>query len=329
MESENQKIAPTPKSCTKNTINFSVIVPVLNEAENIKIFYNEFLKYCPDENFELIFVDDGSTDETLSIIKSLADNDERIKYISLSRNFGKESAMAAGMKASKGKYVINSDVDLQDPLHLLKDMYEAVTEKGYDSAGAIRAGRKGEPVIKAFCASIFYKLLNLFSSTKIRENVRDFRLMNRTMTNAFLQLSERNRFSKGIFDWIGFKTKYFEYEYINRNSGNAKQSFIKLLTLALDGMLSFSVSFLHFISMLGLIFFVISILVIIYVIYKTIKFGVTASGWASLVCIIFFCSGIQLLCTGIIGEYIARIYTETKQRPVFIVRETNINDFAD
>ena len=312
-----------------NTIDLSIIVPVLNESNNIKIFYNELIKYCPDINYEIIFVDDGSTDNTLDIIKALAESYTNVKYISLSRNFGKEAAMVAGMKASKGNFVINSDVDLQDPLFLLKDMYNAVTKEGYDSAGAIRIGRKGEPFFKAVCAKMFYKLLNLISNTKIRNNVRDFRLMNRRMTNAVLQLSERNRFSKGIFDWVGFKTKYFEYEYIKRADGEAKQSLFKLTTLALDAMISLSSSFLHFITLIGIIFFVIAILIFLFGVYKAITTGISSCSLPLILCIIFFCSGIQILCSGIIGEYIARIYTETKQRPIFIIRETNINDISN
>ena len=312
-----------------NTIDLSIIVPVLNESNNIKIFYNELIKYCSDINYEIIFVDDGSTDDTLDIIKALAASYNNVKYISLSRNFGKEAAMVAGMQASKGNFVINSDVDLQDPLFLLKDMYNAVTKEGYDSAGAIRIGRKGEPFFKALCAKTFYKLLNLISNTKIKNNVRDFRLMNRKMTNAVLQLSERNRFSKGIFDWVGFKTKYFEYEYIKRADGEAKQSLFKLTTLALDAMISLSSSFLHFITLIGIIFFIIAILIFLFGVYKAITTGISSCSLPLILCIIFFCSGVQILCSGIIGEYIARIYTETKQRPIFIIRETNINDISN
>jgi glycosyltransferase involved in cell wall biosynthesis len=274
--------------------------------------------------FELIFVDDGSNDKTLDILRNYAKNDSRIKYISLSRNFGKESALYAGLEYSKGDYVVVMDADLQDPPELLLDMYKTIINEDYDCVATRRKDRKGEPLIRSFFAKCFYKLINKITKADIVDGARDFRLMNRTMVNAILEMKEYNRFSKGIFGWVGFKTKWLSYENVERVAGESKWSFWKLFMYSIEGIVAFSTVPLLISSFVGLIFFLISIIMICFIVIRTLIFSDPVAGWPSLVCVIFFIGGIQLFCTGILGQYLAKAYIETKNRPIYIVRESNI-----
>lgn len=309
-------------------MDISFVVPCFNEEETVSLFYDELINEClaMDIEYEIIFVDDGSKDNTITMIKKLAEKDERVKFISFSRNFGKEAAMIAGMEKSCGNFVVNVDVDMQDPLYLIKDMYKCVTEEGFDCAGTRRVTRKGEAPFRSFLSHCFYKLMRLMSNIEIVDGARDYRMMSRKMVNAILSLPERNRFSKGIFNWVGFKTKYFEFENIKRTAGTTKWSLLELFMYSLDGIMAFSIMPLYAVSLLGIIFFLVSMFMIVYVIIKTLIYGDFAAGWPSLVCIIFFVSGIQLFCTGVLGQYMAKTYVETKRRPFYIVRETNLND---
>lgn len=303
----------------------SIIVPCYNEEEVLEIFYKEIKKVektFTTATFEIIFVNDGSSDKTLEIIRKLSQNEE-VRYISFSRNFGKEAAMLAGFKASKGDYTAIMDADLQDPPELLKEMYEILETKEYDSVATRRVTRKGEPVIRSFFARMYYKLINKISKTEIVDGARDFRLMNRQMLNAVLELTEYNRFSKGIFSWVGFKTKWLEYENIERAAGTTKWSFFKLFTYSLDSIAAFSTVPLSIASAFGILFCLISIIIIILIIIRTLIFGDPTSGWPSMVCIIFFIGGVQLLCMGIIGQYISKTYLEVKKRPNYIIEETD------
>ncbi len=306
----------------------SVIVPCFNEEESLPFFYEEMNKVSKEMNtvsFEFIFIDDGSKDKTLSILKEYASKDERIKYISFSRNFGKEAAIYAGLKNSCGEYVVIMDADLQDPPSLLPYMYRAVNEEGYDSAATRRVTRKGEPPVRSFFARLFYKIMNHISDANIMDGARDYRLMNRKMVDAILSMCEYNRFSKGIFGWIGFDTKWIEYENVERVAGETKWSFWKLFKYSLEGITAFSVEPLQIASVFGVLFSFIALIMIIVIIVRTLVFGDPTSGWPSLVCIIMLIGGIQLLCIGILGQYLAKTYLETKNRPIYISKETNIN----
>ncbi len=272
-------------------------------------------------SFELLFIDNGSKDSTLSGIKDLAANHEEIKYISFSRNFGKEAAMYAGLQHAQGDYVVFMDADLQDPPSLLPDMYKAVAEDGYDSAATRRVTRAGEPPIRSFFARLFYRLMNKISHTELVDGARDYRLMNRKFVNALLELSEYNRFSKGLFGWVGFRTKWFDYENVERVTGETKWSFWKLLLYAVDGIVAFSTVPLIASTVLGLLSCLLSFAGILFVIVRKLLVGDPIQGWASTVCIILLMGGIQLLCTGILGQYLAKTYLETKKRPVYIIDE--------
>jgi glycosyltransferase involved in cell wall biosynthesis len=273
----------------------------------------------------LIFVDDGSNDKTLEILKAYSADDNRIKYISLSRNFGKEAALYAGLEYSTGDYVAVMDADLQDPPELLIEMYNSIIGEGYDCIATRRRDRKGEPPIRSFFAKCFYKLINKISKADIVDGARDFRLMNRTMVKAILEIKECNRFSKGIFGWVGFKTKWISYENVERAAGESKWSFWKLFRYSIEGIVAFSTVPLLISSFVGFIFFIISIIMIFFIIVRTLIFSDPVAGWPSLVCIIFLVSGIQLFCTGILGQYLAKAYIETKNRPIYIIRESNID----
>ena len=297
----------------------SIIVPCYNEEQALPFFYQE-LKAL---NFELIFVNDGSKDKTLEVLKEYHQKDKRVKYISFSRNFGKEAAMYAGLEHSKGDYVTIMDADLQDPPSLLKEMYHLTEKEGYDCVGTRRVTRKGEPPIRSFCARMFYKLINRLSKVEMVDGARDYRFMNRKMVNAILELKEYNRYSKGLFSFVGFKTKWLEYENINRVAGETKWSFWKLFIYALDGITAFSTVPLVLSAVLGLVFCLISFIMIIAIIIKTLVYGDPVSGWPSLVCIIFLCSGVQLFCMGIIGQYLSKTYLETKKRPIYIIGESS------
>ena len=306
----------------------SVIVPCFNEEESLPFFYEEMNKVSKEIDkidFEFLFVNDGSKDKTLSILKEYASKDERVKYISFSRNFGKEAAIYAGLKNSCGEYVVIMDADLQDPPSLLPEMYKAVNEEGYDSAATRRVTRKGEPPVRSFFARLFYKIMNHISDANIMDGARDYRLMNRKMVDAILSMCEYNRFSKGIFGWIGFDTKWIEYENVERVAGETKWSFWKLFKYSLEGITAFSVEPLQIASVFGVLFSFIALIMIIVIIVRTLVFGDPTSGWPSLVCIIMLIGGIQLLCIGILGQYLAKTYLETKNRPIYISKETNIN----
>lgn len=302
----------------------SVIVPCYNEEKALPYFYKEISKIASEMDkveFEFIFIDDGSKDSTLNLLRNLKKCDERCRYISFSRNFGKEAAIYAGMENAKGDYVAMMDADLQDPPKLLKEMYDAIKNEGYDCAATRRVDRKGEPVIRSFFARKFYKMINRISKTDIVDGARDFRLMTRQMVDAILKMTEYNRFSKGIFGWVGYSTKWIAYENIDRVAGETKWSFWKLLIYALEGIIGFSTVPLSIAAIIGIIFFIVALIMIGFIIVRTLIWGDSTSGWPSLVCIIFFASGIQLFCTGILGQYLAKTYLETKKRPIYLVKE--------
>lgn len=304
----------------------SIIVPCYNEEQALPFFSQEIdkvSKELKELNFELIFVNDGSKDKTLEVLKEYHQKDKRVRYISFSRNFGKEAAMYAGLEHSKGDYVTIMDADLQDPPSLLKEMYHLVSEEGYDCVGTRRVTRKGEPPIRSFCARMFYKLINRLSKVEMVDGARDYRFMSRKMVNAILELKEYNRYSKGLFSFVGFKTKWLEYENINRVAGETKWSFWKLFIYALDGIIAFSTVPLVLSAVFGLVFCLISFIMIIAIVVKTLVYGDPVSGWPSLVCIIFLCSGVQLFCMGIIGQYLSKTYLETKRRPIYIIGESS------
>ncbi|CDA23438.1 glycosyltransferase group 2 family protein [Mycoplasma sp. CAG:611] len=303
----------------------SIVVPAYNEEESIPYFYEEINKEFKElkQELELIFVDDGSKDKTLDVIKGLT-KDKRVKYVSFSRNFGKEAAMWAGLNASTGDYVTIMDSDLQDPPSLLKEMIRLIKEEGYDIVGTRRVTRKGEPVIRSFFARMFYKIINKMSKVEMVDGARDFRLMTRQVVNSVLSLKEYNRYSKGLFSFVGFKTKWLEYENIQRVAGETKWSFWKLLLYAIDGIVAFTTIPLTIAIAIGFIFCLIAFIMIIVVIVKTLAFGDPTTGWPSLACIIFMVSGIQLLCIGVIGEYLSKMYLEVKNRPIYIVKESNM-----
>lgn len=302
----------------------SIIVPCYNEEESIPYFYKEINKISKKMdylNFEVIFIDDGSNDKTINIIKKLNKKDKSVHYISFSRNFGKESAMYAGLIKSTGDYVTIMDADLQDPPYLLEEMYKIITEENYDCVGTRRVNRVGEPVIRSFFARMFYKIINKLSKIEMVDGARDYRMLTRKMVNAIINMKEYNRYSKGLFSFVGFKTKWLEYENVNRVAGETKWSFWKLFIYAIEGITAFSTVPLVISAIVGITFCLISFVMIIIIIIKTLIYGDPVNGWPSLVCIIFMISGIQLFCMGIIGEYLAKTYLETKNRPIYIVRE--------
>lgn len=307
----------------------TVIVPCYNEEEALRYYYQEMARVMTLMNtydFELLFINDGSRDQTLDIIKELANNDKRIKYISFSRNFGKEAAMYAGFENSTGDYVCLMDADLQDPPKLLPEMVKAIEEEGYDSAATRRVTRKGEPPIRSFFARMFYKIMNKISDTELMDGARDYRLMTRQFVNSLLDMKEYNRFSKGLFGWVGYKTKWIEFENVERVAGETKWSFWKLLVYAVDGAVAFSTAPLAIASVLGMLMLLVSLVFIIFIIIRTLIFGDPVSGWPSLVCIITLIGGIQIFCVGILGEYLSKVYLETKRRPIYIVKDTNIDN---
>ena len=301
-----------------------MVVPCYNEQEAIPYFYKEIcetFKKINDVNFEIIFIDDGSKDHTLEIIKEIFNRDNRFKYISFSRNFGKEAALYAGLEEAKGDYIGVMDVDLQDPPSLIGEMYKILKSQKYDCVATRRVNRKNEPPIRSFFAKLFYKIINKISNTEIIDGARDFRIMSRSMVEAILSVKEYNRFSKGIFSWVGFKTKWLEYENKNRVAGDTKWSFWKLFLYSLDGIVAFSTVPLAMSSVIGLIFCLLSFIFIIFIIVRTLIFGDPVSGWPSTICIIFLVGGLQLFCTGILGQYLSKVYLEIKKRPIYIVKE--------
>lgn len=306
----------------------SIVVPCYKEEEALPLFYSEVRKVLDtiDIDYEIIFVDDGSTDQTLNVMYGLRETDSKVHYISFSRNFGKESAMYAGLANAKGDYVAIMDADLQDPPTLLPKMLEILERGEYDSVATRRVSRRGEPMIRSFFARTFYKIINRISDADIVDGARDFRLMKRKMIDAVVAMTEYNRFSKGIFGWIGFKTYWMPFENVERVAGETKWSFWKLTRYAVDGIFNFSQIPLKISSWTGLFMTFVSLLWLIYIIVKRALFGNPVAGWASTACIIIFVGGIQLFCMGIMGQYIARIYMETKNRPHFIVADTDIEE---
>lgn len=303
----------------------TVIVPCLNEQESVPLFYNELIKlnnYFEENSLELelLFIDDGSKDNTIDAVRALHDSDSRVHLVSFSRNFGKEAAMYAGLQHSHGDYVVFMDADLQDPPSLLPEMFDGINE-GYDSVATRRVSRKGEPPIRSYFARSFYRLMHRISKTEMMDGARDYRLMTRQMVDAILEMGEYNRFTKGIFGWVGFKTKWLEYENVERVAGETKWSFWKLFIYSIEGIVAFSTAQLTFISLLGIIFCFLAFAMIIFTIVRKLIFGDPVSGWPSLVCIILFLSGIQFLCTGILGQYLAKTYMEVKRRPIYIKNE--------
>ena len=307
----------------------SVVVSCYNEEKALPLFYEEMerVRIQDFENiaeFEYIFVNDGSKDKTLEIMKSLRAKDAKVRYVSFSRNFGKEAAMLAGLEAATGDYVTLMDADLQDPPTLLKQMYDAIINEGYDAVGTRRVTRKGEPPIRSFFARMFYKIINKMSDIEMVDGARDYRLMKRQVVDAIISLKEYNRYSKGLFSFVGFDTKWLEYENVERVAGETHWSFWKLFKYALEGITAFSTVPLVMSSIIGIIFFFISIIAIIYIIINTLMYGNPTSGWPSMICIIFMVTGIQLFCIGIIGQYLSKVYLEVKNRPIYIVKDTNI-----
>ncbi len=307
-------------------MTITVIVPCFNEQETLKLFNQEICHVSEEMHevdFELIYVDDGSVDDTLKIVKTIAEKDTRVKYLSFSRNFGKEAAIYAGLSHASGDLVAIMDADLQDPPSLLPEMYRGIIEEGYDSVATRRVNRKGEPAIRSFFARMFYRIMNRISKTDIVDGARDFRLMNRSYVNALLQMGEYNRFSKGMFGWVGFRTKWVEYQNIERVAGETKWSFWKLLMYSVEGIVNFSTAPLAIASFTGVAMCVLAVLSIVFIVIRQLMFGGSAFGWPSLACIIIFIGGIQLLCIGILGSYLSRTYLEVKHRPIYICKETN------
>lgn len=309
----------------------SIVVPCYNEEAALARFYAETSAVCAglDGLVEFIFVDDGSRDGTLAEIKALAARDSRVRWLALSRNFGKEAALFAGLEHARGDYVAVMDADLQDPPALLPQLLDIVRGGEYDCAAVRRVDRKGEPPIRSWFARQFYKVINKMSKTEIVDGARDYRLMSRQMADAVLRVTEYNRFSKGIFSWVGFRTKWVETENVERAAGESKWSFFKLLLYALDGIIAFSTAPLAIASVLGLVFCVVAFFAIIFVIVRQLLWGGSAFGWPSLVCIILFLAGIQLFCIGIVGQYLAKTYLEVKGRPIYLLRESGGGDEAD
>lgn len=304
----------------------SIVVPCFNEEDSIPYFYEEIKKVTKDMNvdLELIFVDDGNKDKTLEVIKDKA-NDKDVKYISFSRNFGKEAAMYAGLEASTGDYTTAMDVDLQDPPSLLPKMIRLIEKEGYDCVATKSTSRNGYSFLRKTFTKWFYDIIGKLSKTEMVPGARDYRLMTRKMVNAIVEMKEYNRYSKGLFSFVGFKTKWIEFENQERVAGTTKWNFWKLFSYALDGIVGFSTAPLTMAAIMGVLFCLIAFIIIIVIIVKTLIFGDPTSGWPSLACIIFMVSGIQLLCLGVIGQYLAKVYLEVKNRPIYIVRESNVN----
>ncbi len=308
----------------------SAVVPCYNEQEALPAFAAEFSRIVvlmkeqhPDLDFELVLVDDGSSDGTADVIKRLASEsgDFEVSWISFSRNFGKEAALYAGLQRARGDFVATMDADMQDPPSLLPEMYDMLLSDDVDNIATRRSTRKGEPPVRSFFARLFYRIINKISNTEIMDGARDYRLMKRVMVDAILSVAERNRFSKGIFGWVGFKTKWISYENEDRVAGETKWSFFQLLLYSIDGIVAFSTVPLSIASVLGVLFCLIAVAAIIFIVVRFLLFGDPVGGWPSLACIIIFIGGLQLLCIGVIGQYLSKTYLETKNRPLYIVRE--------
>ncbi len=307
----------------------SVVVPCYNEQEVLPLFYDEMNKIMEqmktehgDIEFELLFINDGSKDNTLNMLRDLAVKDKRVRYISFSRNFGKEAGMYAGLENSKGDYVVVMDADLQHPPAFISDMYNYVLKDGYDCATTRRVSRKGESKIRSWFAMKFYKVMNKISQTEIVDGAQDFRFMTRQMVDAILSMKEYNRFSKGIFSWVGFNVKYIEYENVERAAGTTAWSFWSLFAYSLEGIFAFSTAPLALASLLGVLSCLIAFIWIIAIIIKTLAFGESVQGFPTIMCAVFFVGGLQLFCTGILGQYLSKTYLESKRRPIYLVSET-------
>lgn len=303
----------------------SVIVPCYNEQEVIEDFYAEFVKVIPfftEKNIEteLLFIDDGSKDNTVAEVKKLKEQDDRVRMISFSRNFGKEAAIYAGLEKSRGDYVVVMDADLQDPPALLPEMFAGI-EEGYESVATRRTNRKGEPIIRSFFAKCFYKIMRKMSKADIVDGARDYRLMTRKFVDAVLKISEYNRFTKGIFGWVGFETKWLTFENIERQKGKTKWSFWKLLIYSIEGIVGFSTAPLAFASVLGIVFCMLAFVFLLFIFGRALFFGDPVAGWPSTICIILLVSGVQMFCMGIMGQYLAKTYLEVKHRPIYVVDE--------
>ncbi|MCQ2548843.1 MAG: glycosyltransferase family 2 protein [Lachnospiraceae bacterium] len=303
----------------------SVIVPCYNEEENVAYFYQELMKnasFFQEKNLELeiLYVDDGSKDKTVEEVCALHEKDERVHLISFSRNFGKEAGIYAGFQKSKGDYVVMMDADLQDPPSLLPEMFSYL-EEGYDSVATRRVTRKGEPPIRSFFARMFYKLMNKISKTEIVDGARDYRLMKRPVVDAILSMTEYNRFTKGIFGWVGFETKWIEFENVERLHGETKWNFWKLFLYSIEGITAFSTAPLAFAALMGVVFCFLAFILIIVIIVKTLVWGDPVGGWPSMICILSLVSGVQLFCLGIVGQYLSKTYMEVKKRPIYLVKE--------
>jgi len=303
----------------------SIIVPCYNEEENVPCFYSEIQNYTRffaqnDVNIELIFVDDGSDDSTCSEVKWLHEKDPSVHLVSFSRNFGKEAGIYAGLKRARGDYVVLMDADLQDPPALLPEMYMAIKD-GYDSVATRRTTRKGEPVIRSFFARLFYKIINKISKTEIVDGARDYRMMTRQYVDSILEMTEYNRFTKGMFGWVGYKTKWLEFENVERIHGETKWNFWKLFLYSLEGITAYSTVPLAMASVLGILCCIAAFIAILILIVKNIFLHDSVAGWPSLVCIILMIGGVQLLCIGILGQYLAKTYLEVKDRPIYLVKE--------
>ncbi|GAB1354482.1 glycosyltransferase family 2 protein [Erysipelotrichia bacterium] len=305
----------------------SIIVPCYNEQEVLELFYHEI---CEESDklsksgvsIELLFIDDGSRDETLRIARELSQKDKRVRFISFSRNFGKEAAIFAGLEHCKGDYIAIMDADLQDPPSLLAEMYRAVTTEGFDAAATRRVNRTGEPPIRSFFARQYYKIIRMISKTEFVDGARDFRLFTRQVADAILKLPEYNRFTKGINEWVGFKTRWIEYENVQRAAGNTKWSFWGLFLYSLEGITAFSTVPLAFSALMGICFCFVALFFVCFIIFRTLMYGDPVSGWPSLAVIILFVNGVQMFCLGILGQYLAKTYLETKRRPQYLIRET-------
>lgn len=303
----------------------SVVVPCYNEEENVSYFYEELMKQEAalkerDIRLELIYVDDGSVDRTAEEVRKLNSTDKRVHLVSFSRNFGKEAGIYAGLKKAAGDYAVLMDADLQDPPAILPEMYSYI-EQGYDSVATRRVDRKGEPPIRSFFARRFYGLMRKISKTEIVDGARDYRLMTRQVTDAILAMKEYNRFSKGIFGWVGYRTKWIEYENVKRVAGETKWSFWKLFLYSLDGIMAFSTVPLSIASVFGILFCFVAFVVMIFIFIRALIYGDPVAGWPSMMCIISLIGGVQLLCLGIMGQYISKMYMEVKDRPKYLVRE--------
>ena len=301
----------------------TIIVPCYNEEEAIPLFYEatkEAVKDVPLE-FEFLFVNDGSKDKSLEVMRELAEKDANVHYVSFSRNFGKEAAMYAGMKESDGDYVVIMDVDLQDPPELIPEMYESVINEGFDCVATRRVDRKGEPPIRSMFANMFYFIMHLIAKVNMVPGARDFRFMKRTMVDAIVDMGEYNRFSKGIFGWVGFETKWVPFENRKRVAGKTKWSFFKLFQYSIEGIVAFSTAPLVWSSIIGILFCLVAFAALIFLFVRALIFGDRVDGWPSLACMITFSAGIQLFCSGIIGMYISKAYLEVKGRPIYIVKE--------